>query len=169
MSNKEKTNNTICLFTDGSVNPQKKIGYGAYFTLLEEELLTSSVKPKINTKKFMNTSSTKLEVETLLWALEDKILQKYQIVIYTDCQNILGLEGRREGFEKNAYYTKKNKLINNHELYKKFYMMMDKLDCTFIKVKGHKVKHEKDEIDKLFSLVDKASRNELREDQSLAN
>ncbi len=43
MTDKQRTSSTtntknIYLFTDGSVNPQKKIGYGAYFTLYEEEL-----------------------------------------------------------------------------------------------------------------------------------
>ena len=157
---------TIYLFTDGSVNPQKKIGYGAYFTLYKEELSLSSVEPKINIKKFLDTSSTKLELEALLWALQDEVLENYHIVIYTDCQNILGLESRRAGFEENAYYTKKNKLINNHILYKEFYKVVDKLSCEFIKVKGHKVKEQKDQIDKLFTYVDKASRNALREDLS---
>ena len=156
----------IYLFTDGSVNPQKKIGYGAYFTLYEEELSLITIEPKINTKKFLDTSSTKLELETLLWALRDEVLQNYHIVIYTDCQNILGLESRREGFEENAYYTKKQKLIKNHELYKEFYKAVDELSCKFIKVKGHKVQDQKDHIDKLFTLVDKASRIALREDMS---
>ncbi len=157
---------TIYLFTDASVNPQKNIGFGAYFTLYEEELSLNTIKPKINTKKFLDTSSTKLELETLLWALQDEVLQNYHIVIYTDCQNILGLESRRVGFEKNAYYTGKNKLIKNHELYKDFYVIVDKLSCEFIKVKGHKAQNQKDGIDKLFTLVDKASRNALREDLS---
>jgi len=166
MSNTERINTTIYLFTDGSVNPQKKIGFGAYFILLGEELSSSSVIPKIHTKRFINTSSTKLELETLLWALKDEIVQKYHVVIYTDCQNILTLEGRRTRFESNDYYTGKNKLIKNHELYKEFYKTIDSLSCEFIKVKGHKVKDQKDEIDKLFTLVDKASRNALREDMS---
>ena len=157
----------IYLFTDGSVNPQQKIGYGAYFILLEKELLSSSVEPNIHTQRFVNTSSTKLEVEVLLWALEDKIVQKQHIVIYTDCQNILGLDGRRAGFERNDYYTKNNKQLNNHELYRVFYKCMDELDCEFVKVKGHKSTHQKDAIEKLFTLVDKASRNALRGEQSI--
>jgi ribonuclease HI len=152
----------ICLFIDGSVNPQLRIGYGAYFILFDKDLLSNSIKPKIYTKKFINTSSTKLELEVLLWALEDKIVQKYPILIYTDCQNILSLESRRVRFESNDYYTRKNKQITNHKLYKEFYKKLDELDCEFTKVKGHKVMCQKDQIDKLFALVDKASRNALR-------
>ena len=87
-----------------------------------------------------------------------------KLTIYTDCQNILGLKDRRERLEKSNYLTGKNTLISNHELYKKFYTITDRLECEFIKVKGHKSSSKKDEIDKLFTLVDKASRHALREE-----
>ncbi len=154
--------NTIYLFTDGSVNPQKNIGYGAYLVVLEKEFTSSSVLSEVEVKKFTNTSSTKLELETLLWALKDKKIKNHNLIIYTDCQNIIGLKGRRERFEKNDYNTSKNKKIANWELYQEFYEVMDKTNCKFIKVKGHKKTKYKDEIDKLFTLVDKASRNALR-------
>lgn len=152
----------IKLFCDGSVNPQQKIGFGAYFIIYNEETL-ESVLDRIRLKKFEDTSSTKLELEVLLWALEDKELENKKIVVYTDCQNILGLEDRRNKLEKNDYKSGSGKVIKNHILYKKFYEMIDKRDCTFEKVKGHKKSSLKDEIDKLFNLVDKASRKALRE------
>ena len=86
------------------------------------------------------------------------------IEVYTDCQNIIGLENRREKLEKNDYKSGKGKLMNNHDLYKKFYKFFDKTNLVFIKVKGHKKTSLKDEIDNIFNLVDKASRNALRED-----
>ncbi len=154
-------NQTIKLFCDGSVNPQKKIGFGAYFLYTEIDTLQSA-KQKIQTKKFIDTSSTKLELEVLLWALEDSELLNKEISIYTDCQNILGLEKRREKLESNNYKNSTGKLLNNHELYKEFYKKIDKLNCTFIKLKGHKPSKEKDIIDELFTLVDRASRDALR-------
>jgi len=42
--------------------------------------------------------------------------------------------------------------------------MTDPLDCEFVKVRGHRVRDKKKNIDKLFALVDKASRKALRED-----
>ncbi|MDZ7819961.1 MAG: hypothetical protein U5K55_15720 [Aliarcobacter sp.] len=57
--------------------------------------------------------------------------------------------------------------MNNHELYKEFFELLEKYNCEFIKVKGHKKNSLKDEIDNIFNLVDKASRNALREE--LAN
>jgi len=159
--------NEILLFTDGSVNPQLKIGYGAYLIVWADEFEKGIIRQDVQLKRFENTSSTKLEVQTLLWALKEVQTLNIKVIVYTDCQNILGLKERRKRFEENDYMTGKNKKIANHELYKEFYNITDRLDCDFIKVKGHKVKNEKDEIDKLFTLVDKASRNALRTDSSI--
>lgn len=153
--------NKIKLFCDGSVNPQKKIGCGAYFLYSDTDTL-AIVKGNIKIKKFIDTSSTKLELEVLLWALEDKELQDKEITVYTDCQNILGLEQRRKKLESNHYKSAKGKLLNNHILYKEFYKKMDQLNCKYIKVKGHKPSKQKDLIDDLFTLVDRGSRDALR-------
>ena len=152
----------IYLFTDGSVNPQSGIGFGAYLLLEKKEFLSSELEKKINIKKFDNTSSTQLELETLLWALDDINLKNFKIVVYTDCQNIIGLNERRDRFEKNNYMTAKGSVIKNHELYKDFFKRLDILDCEFIKVKGHKKASVKNEIDKIFTLVDRATRMALR-------
>ena len=85
-------------------------------------------------------------------------------MVYTDSQNIIGLPGRRDRFEQNDYRTKKNNRIKNYKLYQKFYKKVDQLDCEFVKVRGHKVSTQKDKMDRLFTLVDRASRNALRRD-----
>jgi len=73
----------IFLFVDGSVHPQRGIGFGGYLLLNESELSSSTLERKVKTKKFENTSSTKLELETLLWALDDTNLKNFKIVVYT--------------------------------------------------------------------------------------
>ena len=152
----------IKLFTDGSSHPQSNIGFGAYLLINDDSKSLDELKKEIKLKMFENTSSTKLEVQTMLWALKDIDIKEEELVIYTDCQNIIGLNDRRKRFETNNYLTKKGKLIANHELYKEFYKLTDNLNCTFVKVKGHKETSQKDEIDKIFTLVDKASRDKLR-------
>lgn len=152
----------IKLFTDSSVNPQEKIGFGAYLLLEENEISFEEMKKNIKIKRFENTSSTKLELQTLLWSLEE-INENIIIEVYTDCQNIIGLQDRREKLEKNNFHPTSGKLMNNHELYKEFFKKVDELNLTFIKVKGHKKSSLKDEIDTIFNLVDKASRSALRE------
>ena len=153
----------IYLFTDGSVNPQSKIGYAAYLLLEKIEILNIELEKKIKIKKFENTSSTTLELESLLWALSDESLRNFKIIIYTDCQNIIGLKDRRDRLERNNYITSKGKVIKNHELYKLFFEKVDFLDCELVKVKGHKKTSVKNEIDEIFTLVDKATRKRLRE------
>ncbi len=151
------------LFTDGSVNPKSKIGYGAFLAVPKDAPYSDSFKTDVFVKKFEQTSSTKLEIQTLIWAL--KLIKKLaeRIVVFTDSQNIIGLHGRRKRLESNNYLSKKNKPIKNSALYQEFFKLTDQLDCEFIKVKGHKASRKKDEIEKFFTLVDRASRKTLRD------
>jgi len=87
---------------------------------------------------------------------------KGKIILYTDSQNIIGLPERRERLEKNDFYSKQNRRIANWELYKAFYRLTDELNIEIKKVSGHKRTSTKDNIDRLFTLVDRASRNALR-------
>ncbi|NOR11023.1 MAG: ribonuclease H [Desulfovibrionaceae bacterium] len=153
----------LILLTDGSVNTQSHIGYGAYLAVSEREVPLDSVRARVKVKRFENTSSTKLELQTLLWALSDIQVLARRVTVYTDSQNIMGLQGRRDRLEKNSYFSKKNKRLNNYELYQEFYRMIDQVDCSFVKVRGHHVSNQKNDIDRLFTLVDRASRNALRE------
>mgnify|MGYP001252138873 CR=1 FL=1 len=152
------------LLMDGSVNTQSNIGYGAYLAVPEERLSLDSLRTSVKVRRFEHTSSTKLELLTLLWALSDIQALGSRVIVYTDSQNIMGLQGRRDRFEQNDYRSKRNKRLNNYELYQEFYKMTERLDCEFVKVYGHKVSNQKDDIDRLFTLVDRASRNALRGD-----
>ena len=154
----------LMLFTDGSVDTQSKIGYGAYLAVSEHGLSLDSLRECVKVKRFEHTSSTKLELQTLLWALKDIQTLESKVTVYTDSQNIMGLPVRRERFEQNSYRSKKGRLLNNYELYQEFYRMTDQLKCRFVKVRGHQVSSQKDDIDRLFTLVDRASRNALRGD-----
>lgn len=155
---------TLFLFTDASVNPQTKVGYGAYLLIGEFEVEAPLSKFKINTKRFQNTTSSKLELETFLLALDKVPTKNSKIIVYTDCQNIISLKEREEKIKKNNYRTRRGTMIKNHELYKKFYEMVDLYECDFIKVKGHKKSEDKDTVDKIFTLVDKACREALRDE-----
>lgn len=156
----------IHLFTDGSVNTQSNVGYGAY--LLVEDLAAAPylLPSRIQLRRFDATSSTKLELQTWLWAV-DALLSQYDpnnltLTSYTDSQNIIGLPARRARLEERNYTNSKNKTLNYAELYKIFYKLIDCSRCDFVKVDGHKPKAEKNSIDQLFELVDKASRNATR-------
>ena len=154
----------LILLTDGSVHVQSKIGYGAYLVVSDAGLSLDSLQARVKVKRFEHTSSTKLELQTLLWALSDIDTRESKVTVYTDSQNIMGLRGRRDRFEQNDYRSKKNRRLSNYELYQGFYRMIDQLECEFVKVRGHQASNRKDDIDRLFALVDRASRNALRGD-----
>ena len=154
----------LMLFTDGSLNPKSKIGYGAYLAVSGNSLSLDTLRTLVKVKRFENTSSTKLELQTLLWALNNIEVLGKKIILYSDSQNIIGLPGRKERFERNNYSSKNNKLIKNYKLYQEFYKLTEKLDIELFKVRGHQVSKQKDNIDRLFTIVDRASRNALRGD-----
>lgn len=156
------------IFTDGSVNTQLKVGYGAYLVVSDMSASMDLLKDTVNVKRFEQTSSTKLELQTVLWSLEEVMTMAHEndmmLTVYTDSQNIVGLPTRRVRLEQSNYYSAKNRRLNNYELYQEFYRLTARLNCAFVKVAGHQISSRKNEIDKLFSLVDRASRHALRKD-----
>ncbi len=61
----------LLLFTDGSVDSVSKVGYGAYLLVAKATVLDTfdELNSRINVQRFEQTSSTRLELQTLLWAL----------------------------------------------------------------------------------------------------
>ena len=155
------------IFTDGSVNSKLKVGYGAYFVVSDPNASIDSVKDTVKVKRFVQTSSTKLELQTLLWALVETVALANRsdiiLTVYTDSQNIISLPGRRDRLEQRNYFSSKNKRLNNYKQYQEFYRLTSGLNCGFVKVVGHQPSGKKNKIDRLFSLVDRASRRALRE------
>ena len=152
------------LFTDGSVHPSSRIGYGAYLVVATPTAAPEALKASVQLKRFEQTSSTQLELQTLIWALREIQPQPHAVTIYTDSQNIIGLPGRRERLERQDYCSKQNVRHKHAELYQTFFSLTDQFDCTFVKVKGHRVSRQKSPTDRLFTLVDRASRQALRND-----
>jgi len=160
---------TLLFFTDGSVNTKTNVGWGAFLAVSDIEVPLEIVTNKVKLKRFEETSSSKLEIQTILWALSEIQDFSGKIILYTDSQTILGLPGRRVRLEKNNYFSKQQRQISNWELYQQFYKITDELDCEFVKIKGHKKTILKDDIDRLFTLVDKASRSAVREENNSNN
>ena len=59
----------LLLFIDGSV--KENIGYGAYLSVPEHKLHLMPMETNVQLKRFEKTSSTKLELQTLIWSLEE--------------------------------------------------------------------------------------------------
>ena len=158
------------IFTDGSVHTQLKLGYGAYLVVADLATPIEVLKETVKVKRFEQTSSTRLELQTLLWALNETNESmsltndgEIALTIYTDSQNIIGLPTRRTRLEQNNYFSSKNERLHNYELYQEFYRLNARFNCCFVKVAGHQPSSQKDKIDKLFTLVDRASRRALRD------
>lgn len=152
----------LLLFTDGSVHVRSGIGYGAFLLVSDDDFSPDSLKKKIQVKRFESTSSTRLELQVFLWALGkiDKNIE--ELTVYSDSQNLSGLLTRRQRLEQNNFHSKTKRPLKNTDLYQVLFTILDKYKIQFVKVKGHKPSKEKNSIDRIFSLVDRASRKALR-------
>lgn len=178
--------NARALFTDGSVDPQLKIGVGAYLSLPASFLKTplsrikkSALRERLHIQRFTNTSSTQLEVQTVLWALAE--IQNAapdcgpgKIVLFSDSQCVNGLLKRRPKLTAENFLTmKKQQPLKHAALYRSFYQFHDQLGFEPIKVKGHSRASSQDSVHLIFSVVDREVRKSLKkwkiEIESFAN
>lgn len=164
-------NKDLALFTDVSVSPGLKLGVGAYVVVPASFLETFSgairkpeIAGQIKTRRFEDTSSTKLELHALLWAIEEirQVLHGV-LTIYTDSQCIFGLLKRKVRLTSEGFLSKKTgKELGNAPLYRTFYHLHDTLNFQVVKVKGHSSSGTGEAALQIFSCVDKAARKALR-------
>ena len=167
--------NRFALFTDVSLNPRLKLGVGAFLlvpaSFLEvppQGIERSEINKYLMLQRIENTSSTRLEVQTVLLGLENyqKLIKASgtgKLRIYTDSQCVAGLLKRRPALEVNDFLSKKtNSLLRNAVLYKRFYELFDELGFEIIKVSGHSRAGSRDTIDCIFSSIDVKARKELK-------
>ena len=156
----QKAGRKMMLFTDGSVSTRTGVGFGAFAAVDKTDASLDDIAGRIQVKRFDCTSSTRLELETLLWALSE--ICASDVDVYTDSQNIGSLLKRRAGLERSGYCVKSGRLHQHADLYKEFFDRADRIDFRVIKVSGHCPKSLMSRTDKIFALVDRASRNALR-------
>jgi ribonuclease HI len=164
----------FALFTDVSLNPQRKIGVGGYLLLpisfLEREahdIEQGEVSSRLIIRRFAESSSTKLELQTVLWALENSREELSGSVpaslrIYTDSQCVAGLLGRRAGLTKSDFLSgRSGRPLTNAHLYRAFYEVFDQLGFQLVKVSGHSRASSHDTVQRIFSYVDREVRKAL--------
>ncbi len=166
--------NQLAIFTDVSINPQLKTGIGACLVLPLQALETGpemidrdDISRKVSFRKFENTSSTKLEIETVLWALdkfvESAVVAPKRLVLFTDSQCIAGLTSRRGKLEASGFTGRSSGSELHHAtLYRRFYELQDKYGFEIVKVTGHLRSADHDTIHRVFSIVDRSVRRELK-------
>jgi ribonuclease HI len=166
--------NSFALFTDVSLNPQHKLGIGGYLlvpvSFLETEphaIEPSDVSARLETRRFGETSSTTLEVQIVLWALEhsrEKLIGHADggLRIYTDSQCVAGLLGRMACLERSNFIAKRSgRQLTNAALYRAFYTAHDRLGFQVIKVSGHSRASSHDTVQRIFFYVDQGVRRAL--------
>ena len=164
--------NSLALFTDVSVNPQRRLGIGGYLLVpvssLEQEpdnFERGAVTARLVIKRFEDTTSTKLEVQTVLWALDELREEPAgadpgALRIYTDSQCVAGLLGRRAGLTGRDFVARRSgRPLAHAPLYRAFYTTYDRLGFQLIKVAGHTRTH--DTVQRVFSHVDREVRKAL--------
>ena len=166
--------NSLAIFTDVSLNPKLQSGLGSYLVVPASFLKTSphsiersDIAERLVLRIFEGTSSTKLEVQTVLWALEEvrKELKgpgPGRLRIYSDSQCVAGLLRRRSGLEDKDFLSKRtNRLLQNASLYRRFFEFYDELGFEVIKVTGHTRSCSQDTVHRIFSWVDQEVRKAL--------
>jgi len=115
-------------------------------------------------QRFEDTSSTRLEIQTVLWALsENRQKPQGSLTIYSDSQCISGLLKRKSNLMAGGFLSKKtNRLLGNASLYRAFYEFHDEMGFRIVKVGGHSVSGVRDPAHRIFSLVDKEARKALK-------
>jgi ribonuclease HI len=162
----------LSLFTDGSINPLSKIGYGAYLVATTPLPPCDQLTGRAVSKRFTETTSTRLEIQTLLWAIHELKdtgqlqTQRDHLTVYTDCQTIINLPTRRQRLEQNNYCSKKNIPLKNGDLYQQLFRQFDLTNLKLIKVRGHQSTKNKKHLDQIFTLVDRHARQALRAEQA---
>lgn len=164
------------LFTDASANPQRKVGVGGYLRVPESIVKTPShsinlpdLDKMLVLKRFEDTSSTKIEVQTVLWALEDYcradvIPEPGHLHIYSDSQCVEGLLARRDGLENTGFCSKGGRRqLKNACLYRKYYESHDRLKFDVEKVAGHIRSKSRNTIERIFSFIDQKVRKALKQ------
>lgn len=161
----------FALFIDGSVSPVHKLGVGAYIMVPASFLETSSgvigrdkITERLKVQRFEGTSSTRLELQTVLWALtENRQGPQGSLTIYSDSQCVSGLLKRKPRLLAGGFLSKKtNRQLGNASLYRTFYELHDEFGFHVVKVAGHSNSRFHDTAQRIFSFVDKEARKALK-------
>lgn len=153
---------TIKIYTDGSCNPQFKVGAWATIIFIDDEKveLHDTVK---------ETTHNRMELLAVIKSIEYVLNEhsNYKLIkIYTDSQYVERIPERAQKLALNEFKTKKGSFIQNVDLVKKFIDLLAKVNVEFIKVKAHQ---KASVIPNFNREVDKLSRKLVRQELNKNN
>ncbi len=139
----------IEIYTDGSCNPQFKIGGWASIIFNNEEKIVLQGTET-------NTTHNRMELIAVINAVtyvKRKHSETISLKIFTDSQYVERIPLRTKKLVSNNFRTKSGKSIQNVDLIQKLINLLESSNIEFIKVKAHQKTSEKPnynrEVDKL--------------------
>jgi ribonuclease HI len=154
-----------------SVSPGLRRGVGAYVVIPASFLEAPSaalgrpeITGRLKLRRFEDTSSTRLELQTVLWALAETLPKPHgSLTIYTDSRCVSGLPGRKSRLMAGGFLSKRtNRPLGNASLYRAFYEFHDDSGFRVVKVDGHSGARARDAVARVFSIVDREARKALK-------
>jgi ribonuclease HI len=153
------------IFSDVSFDPGSKSGLAGVTSFVHHPNALFPENPIIRTKAFDRTNCSRLELQSIIWALSDlqPMELKMPIALFTDSQTACDLPARRPRLEAANFRNKgSGNPLSNGDLYREIFLLMDDLNVTFNWIKGHKPRSQHDDSDRIFSMVDRLTRKKLR-------
>lgn len=143
----------IVIYTDGSCNPQLKIGGWAAIIMYNNEKIIIQGKEFETTHNRMELLAVINSIKYVLTNFPNYNLLK----IYTDSQYVVKLNERKEKLIHKNFITKKGNILNNSDLLSELIKFMELSNIEFIKVKAHqKPTHSENfniEVDKIVRKI----------------
>ena len=139
-------------------------------TLPRRRLEPGDFNQTVAVKRFQDVSSTRLELETMLWALEEyssgatAAVLPERLLIHSDSQAPAGLLSRRKRLEENGFYSKRGRSpLKNASLYRLFYTFHDQLKFDVVQTPGPMPSRFQDANQRVFACVHRCVRQALRQ------
>jgi hypothetical protein len=134
--------NRVILFTAASFDPRLKLGAGAKLVLSTVDCQASFVAEKfkalpIATKNFEDATPTRLELETVIWALQAFRFETKgaTATLCCDFKSTQGLLEKRERLEKSNYEgIRPGSTVINADLFIDFYKQHDRLHFEILPI-----------------------------------
>lgn len=146
----------IEIYTDGSCNPQYKIGAWASIIFID-------LKKIILQGTEINTTHNRMELIAVINAIEYVKTNHFeikQLKIFTDSQYVERIPFRTKKLVAQNFKTKSGKSIQNPDLIQKLINHLESLNIEFTKVKAHQ---KGSEIPNYNRVVDKLCRLMVRQ------
>ena len=148
--------NIIDIYTDGSCNPQYKIGGWAAIIFINDKKI---VLQDIATETTHNRMELKAVINAIEYVLKE--IQEFKLIrIYTDSQYVERIPFRTEKLLSKDFITKGGNSLQNADLIKELIHLIDCANIEFIKVKAHQKASETPNYNRE---VDKLSRKLVRQ------